>query len=107
MLTPTNIRPHVEAVLRQAELPLSAYQILERLPTAVRDRLINERGMPGAGSGTPYAAATVVSQAVQLLEGTPGYQPPFFVDGCGVCFEVAGVQVRPGNAACAMYRIVG
>lgn len=103
MLTPTNIKSDVFAVLRQANTWLSAYQILERLP--VRDTLITERGMPGAGSGTSYGAASVVAQAIQMLEKEDGYQKPIFMNGRDVAFEVQGQLIRSGYEALALYRI--
>lgn len=102
-LMPTDIRSEVLAILLQAQAYLSAYQVLERL--SVRGRLIQERGMPGAGSGTPYAAASVVSQAIQMLENEPGYQSPIFLDGHGVTFEVDGQLIQSGYESCALYRI--
>jgi len=48
---------------------LTTYQILERLPHVIRDRLIAERTTGGRGSGVHYSAITVVAQAASLIPG--------------------------------------
>lgn len=102
-LMPTQIRAEVLTILRQANTFMSAYQVLDRLST--RDQLIRERGLPGLGSGTSYTAASVIAQAIQMLEGEPGYQPPIYLLSRGVVFEVAGELIQSGYESCALYRI--
>jgi hypothetical protein len=102
MLMPTNIVSDVEAVLlRNRPNYMTAYQILEDLPTPVRDQLILERGLPGQGSGNNYASATVVSDAAQML---PGIQIEF-LQTQHVIFEVAGHQIRSSSPSCGLYRL--
>src|SRR4051794_30527942 len=76
-LMPRDITDEVRAVLLAAhrgkggDRPnfLTAYQILDRLPTATRDRLVAERTLGGRGSGVSYAAPSVVSDAATSLPG--------------------------------------
>lgn len=104
MLIPTNIVTEVEVVLSNAANYLSAYQILERLPGNLRNQLIEERGAPGRGQGNSYTAASVVTQAAEMLSDRPGYTREY-CDGSHLLFEVDGNFFRAGNEACAFYRI--
>jgi hypothetical protein len=101
MLTPTDIRSDVTNVLRGANVFMSAYQILEELPTGVRDQIIQERGMPGQGNGRPFTAAGVVAEAVQMLEG----HEIFYSGTRHLKFEVQGKEIRSGGDSCAFYRL--
>ena len=80
---------------------LTAYQVLDRLPQATRDRLIAERTLGGTGSGVSYAAPSVVSDAAERL---PGIEISW-VDTRGLSLRVAGQPVSPGYEICALYRI--
>lgn len=104
MLIPTNILAEVEEVLTASTNYLSAYQILERLPSNLRDQLLEERGTPGQGNGNSYTAASVVTQAADMLSSRPGYTCEY-CEGSHLLFEVNGNFFRAGNAACAFYRI--
>jgi hypothetical protein len=102
MLTPTNIVSDVEAVLlRNRPNYMTAYQILEDLPTHLRDQLIQERGMPGQGSGNNYASANVVCDAAQMIQGIQ----IDFLQTQHVLFEIAGHQIRSSSPACGLYRL--
>ena len=72
-LMPTDIKPDVLAVLRNAatgrsETPwfVTSYQILARLPEPIRTAASAERGNAGHGGGQFYGPATVVSKAAEL-----------------------------------------
>ncbi|HEY2412165.1 MAG TPA: hypothetical protein VGI40_07985 [Pirellulaceae bacterium] len=73
-LMPSDILSEVETVLKNARTGkgtepafLTAFQILERLPSQLRDQLIQERGLGGKGTGVAYAAPSVVSDAAEKL----------------------------------------
>jgi len=82
---------------------LTAHQILDRLPTAIRDQIIAERGMPGRGGG-PWGASQVVSDAAQMLERS-GDVDIDFLDTRGVTLSVAEQSITPGNQVCGLYRM--
>jgi hypothetical protein len=107
-LMPTDIVGEVAAVLRQAARGennhpnfLTAYQILDRLPPAIRDRLIRERGTGGQNSGWPYAAPTLVAQAAQKVPGVV----IDYIDNRGISVEVAGRVVKGGFEVCGIFRL--
>lgn len=104
-LKPSDIVGEVRAVLEKAHRgkgdrpnDLTAFQILERLPTAARERLIDER--TGGGAGTAFAAPNVVSQAARMAGAEVDY-----MDCAGLSIDVAGQAVRPGFEVCALYRL--
>ncbi len=105
MLSTSDILPSVKNVLLSAEDSLCAYEILERLPTPLRDQLIQERGLPGLGSGKRYTAATLVAQAVEKL--LPSKEAPYRVyrDVTNKTFTVAGHSISPGNPMIATYQL--
>lgn len=104
MLSPSDIRPAVEAILRTTDSGLTTYEILDQLPAGLRHQIIAERGMPGLGSGNSYSAASLVADAIEGL--LPSLEPPYrvYVHGQAV-FTVAGQEIRPGNSAIALYRL--
>lgn len=106
-LMPTDVVEEVRAVLARAPDAgrygrsfLTAYQILERLPAAIRDRLIAERGLGGLGTGTSYAAPSVVAQAAEMLDAEIAA-----FDSVGVTISVAGQTIVPGAGIVATYRL--
>lgn len=105
MLSPSDIRPAVREVLLSAENSLASYQILDRLPLALRNQIITERGMPGAGAGKHYTAASLVTDAIEGV--LPSLDPPYrvYLDSRDMAFVVAGHTIRPGNAAIAFYQL--
>ena len=106
MLTATDIRYEVEKVLRRTSNYLTAYQILERLPSPLRDRLIAERGKPGQGNGQRYTAVTVVTQAAgQICTAEDAEKSLIYIDGGNIYFEVGQDLIPAGHEACACYRI--
>ena len=104
MLSPSDIRPAVEAVLIAADRSLTTYEILNRLPDNLLQQIISERGMPGLGSGNSYSAASLVTDSVEGL--LPSLEAPYRVYKQGqAVFTVAGQEIRPGNSAIALYRL--
>lgn len=105
MLSPTDIRSAVHEVLLNADRGLCAYEILESLPTDLRSRVITERGLPGAGNGKRYTAASLVTDSVEGL--LPSLDPPYrvYVNASSLTYEVARSKVRPGNVMIAYYRM--
>lgn len=108
-LKPTAIMKAVLKVLRSAEsgpdgnrVFLSAYQILERLPTRVRQRLIRERAAGGHAGGSTYSAPRVVSRAAESLH--PGVEI-LYLGTQGVRFEVNQDLLIPGHENCAIFRL--
>lgn len=82
---------------------VTAYQVLARLPAAVRERLIQERGMPGAGSGVSYSSASLVSSALKNL-ARAGEIEIAYMDCVGVMTKVNGQTIIPGYEVCGLYR---
>lgn len=124
MLKPSDVINEILSTMRQygftgkgtASLPVSAYQVLERLKYTqdpsnpqrnLRDRLIAERGMPGKSAGSSYSAAQVVSDALEMLERN-GHIEITFHDCAGEMFFVNGAWVEPGYSGnvCARYRLL-
>lgn len=111
MLKPSDVVEEVRAVLAAANRGkghaphfLTAYQILERLPHALRDQLISERGMPGEKAGVYHAAASVVKDA--LLHQLRSEIEIAYFDNVGASFDVAGSSVRGGYPVCGLYRLI-
>jgi hypothetical protein len=109
MIQPSEILEEVDRILCEGACgkgeepcPLSSYQVLNRLD--VRDQLIQERGMPGSGSGSHYSAAHVVAKALDMLVDQ-GRATASFMDSNGIQFEVAG-QFVPGGygSICKLYQ---
>lgn len=104
MLKPKDIHEEVEALIRAASNYITVHQILARLPAAIRQQLLAERGKFGEGSGQSYTAITVVSHAAyELCEA--GICEQTYLDGSGLMFEMDGDLHRLGNAPYACYRI--
>lgn len=75
-LMPADIRDEVRDVLAKARRGkgedttfLTAYQILALLPKTTQAQLIEERKLGGKGTGVHYAAASVVADAAEQIEG--------------------------------------
>jgi len=113
-LKPTNIKDEVGDVLSNVHVDdntqrgrsyITAYQILELLPADIRDRLIEERGVPGEGSGNNYAAASVVSDAAEMLDDIE----IVFIDTSCLYFNLTyrgkTVLVRPSDSNVGLYRL--
>jgi 2-keto-4-pentenoate hydratase/2-oxohepta-3-ene-1,7-dioic acid hydratase in catechol pathway len=77
---------------------LTAYQILNRVPAAVRDALVAEYGGPGRGSGQNFSAASRIGQ----IAADVGEQA--YLDTGGVAFEVNGETVAPGYQIVSVFR---
>jgi Fe-S oxidoreductase len=109
-LMPNDVVDDVRSVLREANRGkgptpnfLTSYQILDRLPEAIRDRLIRERTLGGRGAGVSYSAASVVSDAAEMLR-TEGIEI-VYLDSAGISMSVAGQAVQPGAAVCGAFRL--
>jgi hypothetical protein len=109
MLMPSDILDHVRAAFRA--IPngkashnrhwINAYGLLALLPEQIRRTLIVERCPPGAGGGAQYSAASVVSDAAEMLqrrrEVEIGYYSPmnatYTIDGrtFEAGFEISGI----------------
>ena len=109
-LMPTDIKDEVQSVLKKAKKDsrygrsyLTAHQLLEKLPSQIRDQLIKERGMPGQGAGKYYAAASVVSDAAEML---PGIEIVFLdSSSLKVMLKDGTDLVAPGNPDIGLYRL--
>ena len=107
-LMPSDIKDEVESVLKNMPIHprgrafLTAYQILERLPSATKDQLITERGTPGLGSGNYYAAANVVSDAAEMVSEIEIE----LLETSSLSVSLAnGNNIAPGNKNVGLYRI--
>lgn len=109
-LMPTGVKDKVQAVLNSLKKDptygrsyLTAHQILEELPSQIRDQLIKERGMPGQKSGTYYSAASVVSDAAEML---PDIEIAFLdSSSLKVMLNDGTDLVVPGNPNIGLYRL--
>ena len=109
-LMPTDIKEEVRAVLERTHNDpqrgrsyITAYQILENLPSQIRNQLIEERGTPGQGSGKYYAAASVVSDATEMV---PDVEIAFLDSSSLKIMLKDGTDVvKPGNANVGLYRL--
>lgn len=105
MLSTSDIRPYVEAVLRAADNCLSAYQILNRLSAEIREQLITERGLPGLGGGNSFTAATLITTVAESI--IPSNDPPhrIYIDSVGMTFRIGDREITAGSPAIAVYRL--
>ena len=107
-LMPSDITDAVANVLHHAsrgdgDRPnfLTAYQILDRLPPDIRDRLIEERTLGGQGAGVSYSAASIVSDAAGMLPSIVVE----YIDTRGMEMQVAGQGITTGFPVSAIYRL--
>ena len=107
-LMPTDIVPQVREVLENAargkgsdRTSLTAYQILDRLDPAIRQRLVNERQLGGLGAGVYYAAPSVVSDAAEMIADVEIR----WIDARGLSMTIGGSDIRPSFEVCALYRL--
>lgn len=110
-LKPSNITEEVNNVLTSMRINtngrgrsyLTAYQILELLPLATRDRLINERGNPGLGGGKYYGPTNVVSDAAEMLSDIVEI---VFLDTTSLNITWGdGTDITPSNKTMGLYRL--
>lgn len=108
-LMPSDIKDEVERVLENMPIHsrdrsfLTAYQILDRLSATTRDQLIAERGTPGLGSGNYYAAASVVSDAAEMVSEIE----IALLETSSLSVRLAnGKDIAPGNKNVGLYRIL-
>lgn len=108
---PSDIKEEVNAVLENMRIHptgrrrsyLTAYQILEKLSSETRDRLIAERGTPGLGSGQYYAAASVVSDAAEMISDIE----IVFLETSYLSITLGdGTDIAPGNPNVGLYRLL-
>ena len=76
---------------------LTAFQILERLPAATRDRLVAERTLSGAD-----AAPNVVANVAATLPGII----MDFIDCRGITVSIGNGAESLGDGICGLYRLV-
>ena len=107
-LKPSEIVDEVREVLENAssgkgESPhyLTAYQILDRLPDALKDRIISERGPSGKGAGSHYSSASLISDAAELVEDIE----ISYLDARGLSMTVGNLGIQAGFEVCGIYRI--
>src|SRR3954454_14766131 len=107
-LMPSDIVDEVRRVLLEARRGkgnrpnfLTAFQILDRLPTEIRDRLIAERTGGGGGAGTTFAAPSVVSRAARSIAGVDIE----YMDSLGLSVQVAAVPTATSDEVCGLYRL--
>lgn len=107
-LMPSDIQDEVREILIKARDAkhspcfLAAHQIVARLPEQTRQRLVEERGLGGHGSGDQYTAASVVSDAAEMVGAEV-----VWLDADGVRFQMADQDVTPGANKIALYRLTG
>lgn len=110
-LMPSDIEKDVHRIIAKAKKGkgpkphwLTAYQILARLDAKTRQQLITERGRAGKGSGSHFAAASVVMAACRRLARRKLVEIDY-LDAVGARFLIGGASVEPGNKVCGIYRV--
>ncbi len=111
-LKPKDVKDEVRSVLEKTHIDtggrghsfLTAYQILERLQPDLKAQLIEERGKPGSGAGTYYAAASVVSDAAEMLK--PNIEIRFLDKSSLKIILENGTEIEPGNPNVGLYRLM-
>jgi len=111
----TNLRSEVVRIMRdntqhgtsQQRGWVTAYQVLNRLPVTVRDRLIVSKGGVGgrandADRGT--GAANAVMRVLLQLREEREVQIDYFDAHNDALFMVGSTTIQPGNVTCAIYR---
>lgn len=108
-LMPSDIADEVQSVLENMPIHkrgrsyLTAYQILELLPSTTRDRLVAERGTPGLGSGKYYAAASVVADAAGMISDIE----IALLETSNLSVKLkGGVEINPGSKDVGLYRLM-
>ena len=107
-IMPSDIIPQVRNVLSNASkgkgtVPcfLTAYQILDRLPSALKETLIHERTRGGKGAGVYYGAASLVSDAAEQI---PEIEISY-LDTKGLAIQFEQSSINPGYEVCGLYRL--
>ncbi len=112
-LMPTDIKSEVLTVLRAAargkgSTPgfLTSYQILSKLPEALRTRLQAEIGDAGEGNGKHYTAASAVAQACEQLH-RDGHARKEYWDTSGATFKIEGqTDANASFGLCAIFQAI-
>jgi hypothetical protein len=108
----SDIQPDVEDVLRNKVAWyknlsekgfVTAYQIFQRLPPVLQQRLEQEYGQKGgSGAGVPFSAATRVAQVAAAIDGIQVQ----WIDTGGLAFDVGNPEdVGAGYRICAVFRL--
>lgn len=79
---------------------VTAYQILARLPDALRQALLTQYGQPGQGAGKNYTAASRVAAVAREI-GRVDY-----LDARGISFDGVGdeTEIRSGYPVIGVFR---
>lgn len=101
---PSEIVKDVMRVLPKGHY-VTSIQILNRIPSSIRTKLISSRGRPGANSGRYYTPATDVAKAADMLEKM-GKAEKTWLDTKDLRLECEGDVVKAGNPSCALYRAI-
>ncbi len=101
---PSEIVKDVMRVLPKGHY-VTAYQILHRLPTQIRSKVISGRGRPGAHSGRYYTSATDVAKAADMLVKRRRAKKSW-LDTKDLELKCAGKTIKAGNPSCALYRAI-
>ena len=81
---------------------LTAYQILQQLPEASLNALLNEYGTPGKDAKTNYSAASRIATAIHSMGDDVVTE---YLDPTGVTFDVGVEQYREAGCKCiGIYR---
>ena len=80
---------------------LTAYQILERLPAAIRNKLIKAHGKADHGDGNYVSAATFVARTAMTIPSVA----TAWLDTKGLSILVDGKPVVGGSPVCALYSL--
>ena len=100
---PTKIKNDVYEVLkRYGREFVTAYQIFEWLPEAIKEELTSKYSKVGAGSGHYYTAITHVTKAAGMLKRKVKQE---WLDTRMLSVKCRNKPIRPGNQYCALYRL--
>jgi len=80
---------------------ITAYQIFDRLPVAMRAALIGQYGRSGEGAGSWSSAAKHIANLIKAMSGIE----TSYLDTRGLEFRVGEERRRAGYKVCGLYRL--
>lgn len=84
---------------------VTAYQVLNRLPEALRADLVREHGGYGGRSNDAERGTGAANAVMRVLRDHPNVEVSYFDAWQDSQFAVGeGTWIQPGNVTCAIYR---
>jgi len=84
---------------------VTAYQVLNRLPEALRAELVRDTGGYGGRANDADRGAGAANAVMRVLRDHPNVEVSYFDAWHDAQFAVGeGTWIQPGNVTCAIYR---